>query len=239
MIVQGHLPKKEYHFAVIDNEEAVYYGLRALIEAEGGHCVDFFDSPEAFLNSGKPQEFDCILLDLCFPGGMDGMQLLIDFARQQIKTPVVMITAENKASPATMFELGSRANAFLLKPFHSDKLWEALRKAMHPAQEGASNGEPPEPPIPAKVFQHPESMTRDDYEKLRHHASSRNSLVYLLTFMEMKVFLLIAEGKSNKDIAKVLCIEVCTATTHRTSVYRKLKTRKLLELRDLRDDLKK
>ena len=55
----------------------------------------------------------------------------------------------------------------------------------------------------------------------------------------MKVCLLIAEGKSNKDIAKVLCIEVCTATTHRTSVYRKLKTRKLLELRDLRDDLKK
>ena len=179
MIVQGHLPKKEYHFAVIDNEEAVFLGLRALIEAEGGHHrVDFFDSPEAFLDSAKPQEFDCILLDLCFPFGMDGMQLLGDFARQLIKTPVVMITAEHKASPATMFELGKRANELLLKPIRGYQLWEALRKAMHPAQEGASNGEPPEPPIPAKVFQHPESMTRDDYEKLRHHASSRNSLVY-------------------------------------------------------------
>ncbi len=239
MIVQGHLPKKEYHFAVIDNEEAVYFGLRALIEAEGGHQrVDFFNSPEAFLNSAKPQEFDCILLDLCFPGGMDGMQLLGDFARQHIKTPVVMITAVSKANHATMFELGRWAKALLLKPFDGYQLWGALRIAMNPAQEDASNDEPPEPPILAWVRQNPATLTRDDYEKLKHRASLLNSPVCQLTFKEMKVFLLIAAGKSNEDIAKALFIEVSTVITHRAAIYRKLGTHSLLRLRDLRDELK-
>ncbi|GEM_PF-2393169 len=239
MTVQERLPKKKYQIAVIDDQEAIYLGLRSLLEAEGGHRVEYFDSPEAFLDSSKPQEFDCILLDLIFNGGMDGLQLLDHFARQHLKTPVVMMTSENKANHATTFELGRRAKALLLKPFVGYQLWEAMRKAMEPVLEGANSNEAPtEPPIPARVFQTPATLTKNDYEILKHRAVNRHSLVHRLTLTEMKVFLLLADQcQSNEELAKILFIEESTAITHRTNIHKKLETRNPLKLRDLRDDL--
>ncbi|PZN79565.1 MAG: hypothetical protein DM484_11220, partial [Candidatus Methylumidiphilus alinenensis] len=97
---------------------------------------------------------------------------------------------------------------------------------------------PTEPPIPARVFQTPATLTKNDYEILKHRAVNRHSLVHRLTLTEMKVFLLLADQcQSNEELAKILFIEESTAITHRTNIHKKLETRNPLKLRDLRDDL--
>jgi len=46
---------------------------------------------------------------------------------------------------------------------------------------------------------------------------------YTLTLREAEVFLWLARGKKNKEIAPLLCMEYKTVRTHRFNIYKKLK----------------
>jgi DNA-binding CsgD family transcriptional regulator len=51
-----------------------------------------------------------------------------------------------------------------------------------------------------------------------------------LTAREREIVQLLAEGKSSKEIALVLCISVKTAETHRSNIMRKLEMHSVSEL---------
>lgn len=238
MDAHHYIPKKKLRIAVIDDNEGIYYALRGLLEAEGGHSVIYFDSPESFLDSAKPADYDCILLDYMFNGGMDGMDMLRHLAGIRSPTPVVMMTAIEKASLPHAFDMRDLgAKALLLKPFVGAELWTALRKAI--ALES-----PPTPkhgeasPVPDRIVKHPETLTKADWENLKFRAASRLSPVQRLTQAEMKIFLLVADRDlNNQEIANILFIETSTVVTHRTKVYQKLESNRVTKLRDLRDEL--
>ena len=52
----------------------------------------------------------------------------------------------------------------------------------------------------------------------------------LLTDREREVVQLLAEGKSNKEVAVALCISVKTVETHRAAIMRKLEINSIAEL---------
>ena len=69
----------------------------------------------------------------------------------------------------------------------------------------------------------------DDYvRKLRR--SGTEDAYDLLTAREREVLQLIAEGKSNKDIANLLNLSVYTVESHRSNLMEKLNVRGLPEL---------
>jgi CheY-like chemotaxis protein len=70
------------------------------------------------------QEFLCILTDLVMPE-MDGFGLLTEIKKRQLKTPVIVLTADIRKSTREQCEsLG--AAAFVQKPVNADSLRAAL-----------------------------------------------------------------------------------------------------------------
>jgi DNA-binding NarL/FixJ family response regulator len=61
----------------------------------------------------------------------------------------------------------------------------------------------------------------------RHHKAKRPDL---LTAREMEVLKLVAEGKSSKEIAMVLCLSIRTVDNHRANIMRKLNITKNIDL---------
>lgn len=91
----------------------------------------YFNSPEAFLGSAKPEDFDCILLDYQFNGGMNGMDLLKRLAGLHSSTPVVMVTSQKNALLSQLNEmLRLGLTEILAKPFAGAELLAALNRTM-------------------------------------------------------------------------------------------------------------
>jgi DNA-binding NarL/FixJ family response regulator len=61
-------------------------------------------------------------------------------------------------------------------------------------------------------------------------AADQNSIFHLLTDRERQIVQMLAEGKSNKEVASVLSISVKTVETHRATVMRKLGINSIVEL---------
>jgi DNA-binding NarL/FixJ family response regulator len=57
---------------------------------------------------------------------------------------------------------------------------------------------------------------------LKRTKSSREELYSKLSNREREVFQMIAEGRSTKDIADILCVSVSTIKTHRANIMEKL-----------------
>lgn len=253
MNIHECLPKKKLRIAVIDDKEDVYMGVRALVEMEGEHQVDYYASTEAFLDPAKAGDYDCILLDLMFGGRAAGLDLLGHFARLGLSPPVVMMTSENKADHHTTFEMGKRgAKGLLMKPIKGYQLWEALRKAIDAQAATLAKSLAPLPHEPRQDWEttldleemDPKELGKDDRALLLLRAQKRLAPDELgrlanLTLTETKVFLLRAQhDKTDKELADILGPKTCTWQTHVENAARKLGTRSVLQWRILFDKLK-
>jgi len=247
-----YIPKKKLRIALIDDNEGVYFAVRGLLEAEGGHRVAYFESPETFLDAAQPEDFDCILLDYLFNGGMDGMDLLRHLAALRSATPVVMVTSREKADLPNAFdmcELG--AKALLMKPFVASQLWEALRKAMlstcaRSTDDAASS-------VAESLSKHWENKDLEDLDPKELDKDGRAFLLLRaqkrlnpsdfgklasLTLTETKVFLLRSQhDKTDRELADILGTKTSTWQTHIENASTKLGTRSVLQWRILFDRL--
>ena len=192
---------KPLRIAVIDDDPSVRDGLAALLEAQG-HAPFLFAGTEDFLAEDSAG-YDCLLLDLWFREGGNGIDLLRHFLASGIATPVIMITRQGDVE--TAFEAGELgAVSYLPKPIRSLELAAALKKAL--ARRVS-------PPAIA-----PDALRR----KLDR-----------LTPMERKVLDRLALDLPNKQIARDLEISVRTVETHRARVIEKLGTRSKIEMKEM------
>jgi DNA-binding CsgD family transcriptional regulator len=60
------------------------------------------------------------------------------------------------------------------------------------------------------------------YKKANSHLPARNSPMELLSKQETVVLQMVAEGKTNKEIANALFIEISTVKTHINHIYSKM-----------------
>lgn len=247
------IPAKKLNIALIDNEEAIHAALRSLLGAIGDHSVAYYTSPEEFNESARAEDFDCVFLDYMFSlgmHGMDGMDMLGHLAGLGCQTPVVMVTARDKADHLDTFEMARLgAKALLMKPFVASQVKDALQKALLSASsDPAPRTAPPDSPGPDDWETgdleelNPLQLDAAGLAALRRRAQRQLNSVESgnfasLSLREAQVFLFRAQhGElSTKQMAEAMEMTESNLNTHIDNAARKLGSRKVIAWRNLFD----
>jgi DNA-binding NarL/FixJ family response regulator len=160
------------------------------------------DETLAHIREDVDQELDIVLLDLQIPGA-SGFSGLVALRNAAPDVPIVVVSAAT--SPETMRDaITYGAAGFIPKSLSKDQIGEAMRRVM--------SGE---------VFLPDEALHADEEGSLR--PGRLRERLAALTPGELRVFELLARGKSNKIIAYELGIKESTVKAHITAILRKLR----------------
>ena len=196
-----------------DDHQLMRSGIRLMLEREPDLSVvgEAGDGREAvaLAKSLKP---DVVVMDIGM-SNLNGIEAAQQMTGDRSEIAVVMLSMHSDES-YVLRALKAGARGYLLK----DSAEADLIKAVHAVAGGKSFFSP----AVSKVL-------LDDYvRKLRR--SGTEDAYDLLTAREREVLQLIAEGKSNKDIANLLNLSVYTVESHRSNLMEKLNVRGLPEL---------
>jgi DNA-binding NarL/FixJ family response regulator len=205
---------KPYRVLVVDDHAIVRRGVRALLGDQPGVevCCEAGTGVEAMAQL-KKEKPDLVLVDLTIPE-MNGLELTRAVRAESPTTDVIVLTMhfseeicrEVLRSGALGYVLKSDADADLLaavdharrrEPFFTSRLTMTMAENFA-ARKGAL--EPAE----------------------RGLASSGSLPGYPLTGRELEVVQLLAEGKSNKQVAAALGVSARTVESHRNHIMRKM-----------------
>lgn len=196
---------------VIDDHTLFVTGLGALLEQHGIQVAATGIGQEG-MELIPELEPDVVLLDLRMPG-MNGLEVLRALRDTENPVPVVMLTtSEEEADLLEALRLG--AQGYLLKDMDPDELVAALRRA----QQGETVIAPRLTSALARAAQ---GETRG--------VPGRMELEELLTPREFEILQHLAEGQSNKVIARELGISDGTVKLHVKSILRKLNVHSRVE----------
>jgi two-component system OmpR family response regulator len=93
--------------------------------ADAGYAVDHAADGEEGHFLGETEPYDAVILDLGLPK-MDGVSVLERWRRENVGTPVLILTArDNWSQKVAGFDAG--ADDYLTKPFHTEELLARLR----------------------------------------------------------------------------------------------------------------
>lgn len=190
---------------LVDDHVVVRQGLKALFADETdieviGEASNGREALE-FLENWEP---DVVLMDISMPG-LNGIEATRQIQQRHPGVKVVVLSMH--ANEEYVFQvLQAGASGYVLKQSDSLEVLSAIRAAV-------AGGSFLSPPISRTVI--------EDY-LLRAQARGRGSDAEILTSREREVLQLLAEGKSNRDIADELSISIKTVETHRTNMMTKL-----------------
>lgn len=196
-----------------DDHQLMRSGLRLMLERESDMSVvgEASDGREAvaLAKSLKP---DVVVMDIAMPN-LSGIEAAHQMTEENPELGIVMLTMHSDES-YVLRALKAGSRGYLLK----DSAEADLINAVHVVAGGKSFFSP----AVSKVL-------LDDYvRKLKR--SGTEDAYELLTPREREVLQLVAEGKSNKDIANLLNLSVYTVESHRANLMEKLNLRGLPEL---------
>jgi two-component system, NarL family, response regulator NreC len=196
-----------------DDHQLMRSGVRLMLEREPDLTVvgEAADGREAvaLAKSLKPE---VVVMDIGMPN-LNGIEAAHQMTQELPDLAVVMVSMHSDES-YVLRALKSGARGYLLK----DSAEADLIKAVHAVAGGKSFFSPAV-----------SKLLLDDYvRKLKR--SGTEDAYDLLTPREREILQLIAEGKSNKDIANLLNLSVYTVESHRSNLMEKLNVRGLPEL---------
>lgn len=196
-----------------DDHSLVRRGMRSLLEAEPDLRIvgEAADGREA-LKLCESLEPDIAILDVAMPQ-LNGLEVAAQAIKLVPELKVIMLSMYADESYIVRALLAG-AKAYLLKEATEGDLVAAVRAV----SEGKSFFSPAISRILAEnyVRQLQQRGQQDSWE--------------LLTAREREVLQLLAEGKTNKEVATVLNIGVSTVETHRNKIMQKLGLRNFAEL---------
>ncbi len=187
---------------IVDDHSIVRKGIRALFATERDIQVvgEAGDGSEAIAQA-QALHPDVILMDLVMPT-MDGIQATQQITAQLPQSRVLVLTsfaADDKVFPA----IKAGALGYLLK----DATPQALIQAIHAVYRGEPSLEP--------------SIARKVLTEIS--APPKNPLTQdPLTERELAILRLVAQGRSNREIAEQLVIAEMTVRTHVSNILGKL-----------------
>lgn len=187
---------------LVDDHEMVRIGLSAVLSTEDGlEIVGEAGNGEDGVRLAQEYRPDVVLMDLVMEG-MDGVETTRRIMEILPDCKVIVLTSyvdDDKVYP--VIEAG--AFSYLLKTSRAAEIAEAIRAA-------ARGQSVLEPQVTAKMM----NRLRETKQQESAHEE--------LTDREMEVLRLIADGKSNQEIADTLFIGVKTVKFHVTNLLAKL-----------------
>src|SRR5262245_58376230 len=197
---------------VADDHEVVRRGVCALLEGHAGFevCDEAVDGREA-VEKAKHSHPDVVILDIGMPGlnGFDAARQI----RSVSPDSEVLILTMHESEQVIREVLAAGARGYVLKSDAGRDLITAVEALSRHKTFFTSR-------VAEMVLQ---KYLEGNPELVKSEATS-------LTPREREVVQLVAEGRTNKEVATTLNISVKTAETHRTNIMRKLDCHCLSEL---------
>jgi DNA-binding NarL/FixJ family response regulator len=221
---------------IVDDHEIFRHGLRDLISsikgfevvAEGGSCQD------ALTLVGQMQ-IDLVILDMYLPDG-DGIQVIRQLKQQANNPPSVIILSAMMYNDTLVAAILAGAEGFLTKDMPAGDILKSLK--------GYQQGQLALPRAMIANLVHllvqkfsekeaelssnvqngitPTDTTPLQRENISNSALLSNTYFPMLTQQEARVFELLRNGQSNKQIADQLSISPYTVGKHVQKILRKL-----------------
>jgi DNA-binding NarL/FixJ family response regulator len=201
-----------FRIILADDHRLFREGIRRILEdVEGLQVVGEAKDGISLLKRLRTVEADLVILDISMPG-MRGIEVTKEI-RSQYPFVQVLILTMHRDLEYFQHSTAAGASGFLLK----EDADEALVSAVKTIQEG-------------KVYVSP--LLREELAEsfFRQTGSDEDKADPGLTTREREVLKLIAEGKTNQEVADLFSISVRTVQHHRANLMRKLRIHKTADL---------
>jgi two-component system, NarL family, response regulator NreC len=196
-----------------DDHAVIRRGLRLVLEEQEDFEVigEASDGREA-VHLAEMLKPEIAVLDISMPN-LNGIEAARQISAKQLGTSIVVLSMHADES-FVLRALKAGARGYVLKESREGDLINAIRLV----SEG-------------KSFLSPavSRMLVEDYVRQLQDKDIDDSYE-LLTLREREILQLIAEGKSNKDIANMLNLSLYTVETHRSNILEKLNLHSVAEL---------
>jgi len=211
--VRGMFTMKTIRVLLADDHKLIRAGLVLVVQQQPdlqvvGEADDGRQAVE-MVNSLKP---DVAVMDIGMPN-LNGIEAAQQITQSHPQTAVVMLSMHADEG-YVLRALKAGARAYLLKDSATSDLVQAIRAVV----EGKSFFSP----AVSKV------LLQDYLRKMRRTGAEDS--YDLLSPREREVLQLVAEGKSNKEVANLLNLSVYTVETHRAKIMQKLNLKGVPEL---------
>ena len=196
---------------IVDDHAILREGVRALLQLQADIEVvgEASNGTEAIEAVGRLDP-DVVLMDIAMPG-LGGIEAAIELKKQGRRAKILILSQyEDREYVRRLLKAG--VSGYVLKKSAGAELANAIR-AVH---RGGLVLDP--------------EVARTAMEEANPAAPGASDPYEALTDREKQVLKLVAEGKSNKEVAEVLGISVKTAMSHREHVMEKLGVHNRTEL---------
>lgn len=194
---------------VADDHTIVREGLKQIVGDVGDMVVaDEAGNGQEALQKIREGDYDVILLDISMPG-RSGLEVLKDIRAEKPKLPVLILSMHSEEQYAVR-ALRAGASGYLTKASAPDELIGAIRKVSRGRKY-----------VTASLAEKLALELDADADKPPHE---------MLSDREYQVMLMLASGKSVKEIADELCLSVKTISTYRSRILEKMNMKKNAEL---------
>ena len=187
---------------VVDDHEVVRQGLVALLDRRTGfQVVAEAGTVAEALEQARRFQPDLVVMDVRLPDG-SGIEACREIRSELPNTRVVMLTSYPDED-AVLAAIVAGASGYLLKQVRARDLVAALETV-------ADGGSLLDPAVTGKVLERMRRIATDDDE------------LAALTKQERKILALVAEGKTNKEIAAEVFLSDKTVKNYVSSILAKL-----------------
>jgi DNA-binding NarL/FixJ family response regulator len=191
---------------IVDDHALVRRGLHYVVK-EGFPDAEVIEAEgsSSALDGLRGGGVDLALVDVRMPD-LDGLELLKAIKAEWEDVPVIMLSTYDNA-PYVKRALADGAAGYLLKDATPEDLAQAIKVAM------SGSGNVLSPRVIQNLFEDQESAS---------HANGSRRNEYSLTQREHDILALLAEGRSNREIAQSLYLSEKTVKAHLAAIFRKL-----------------
>lgn len=204
--------RKPIRIAIAEDHELMRQGMVALLDGEAGISVVFdVENGARLLDELKKKRVNVVLLDLEMPI-LNGHQALKILTERYPDIHVIVVSMHY--SEAYIAEtIAAGAKGFLPKNCDIEKVIDAIYA------------------VKEQGFYFDDQISRVLLNRVISSQSGRQTPNNeMLSGRETQIVELICSGKSNRDIANLLCLSVRTVEVHRNSINKKTGTKSVADL---------